>query len=121
MATFKINATTQLKDTTLQQFIDSELAEDLTLVPGLGGDKGANRHALQRNGVGTAHALLGQFLLLRSSPHMTPQQHADAFAQWLSGIGIAAQRNVIVLAIGCKANVLFAGMFDTDRLEREAA
>jgi hypothetical protein len=71
---------------------------------------------LGKAGVKTTHALIGQYLLLRT-PGMSTQQWCDAFWQWLADAGIDSYRSGIVHAVAEKVDLLIPGSFDKTELD----
>ena len=89
------------------QFVGEECSnEHVSYVPGVGP---ATAKVLKRQGVETVANMVGAFLRLRA-PGMTPQQHCDAFAEWLSESGVTANRNTITLVIADKVGSLMPGL-----------
>ena len=111
MSSFNILASSKLKDNTLAQFVASNVTDDLSNVPGLGGS-GKIADALRRNGVTSTFQLIGKFLELRG-PDMTSVENCNLFAMWLTQKGATgSSRNYIVRSIAEKCSAIMPGIFD---------
>lgn len=96
----------------LAKFLDDELVETITSVPGVaaGNAEALGRRSEGDNGVRTSYALVGKFLSLRE-PGMTPQEHCDAFWHWLKLKGVNSYRSGIVHAVAEKCDLAFPGIY----------
>lgn len=111
---FDIGATSLLKDTRLAAFINDQLTENLSDVPGIGP---ANAKLLEAAGIATPYQLLGQFLLLKARG-ANSQVHLNAVVTWLAEAGVVSSRAVIAYAIAEKARVMMPGVFNPDELNK---
>ena len=93
----------RISDEVRAKFVSEECSFwKVGLVPGVGPSTAA---VLNRLGIHSVANLIGQFLKLKE-PGMTPQQHCDAFAQWLRDSGVTANRNTITLVVADKVGSL---------------
>jgi len=99
----------------LSKFVESDLVDDLTTVPGIGPANAAKLGHLDV-GVRTTFQLIGACLLLKE-PGMSPQDHADAMIRWLQGKGIDTHRSDIVQCIVGKIGVMCPGIYDSAKEE----
>ena len=99
--------------TAIADFISNPNMIDLTTVPGCGP---ANIRLLNDAGIFTVYQLMGQFLMLKG-PDDSSIDHCDKFWHWMRGIGVNAQRNTIIEAIGTKCNVAYPNIYDASQYE----
>jgi predicted flap endonuclease-1-like 5' DNA nuclease len=104
----------RISDEVRAKFVSEECSFwDVDLVPGVGP---ATAAVLKRRGIHTVANLVGQFLRLKE-PGISPQQHCDAFAQWLRDSGVTANRNTITLVVADKVGSLMPRLgYNVDNL-----
>ena len=69
-------------DRALAAFLDEEISEDLTSLPGV---NQCTARILNMNGIENVYQLMGVFLTLKNN-NETTQEHADAMWYWLNDI-----------------------------------
>ena len=99
----------QIGRASLDNFIEDEIDEDITSVPGIAA--GAAR-ALARggDGVNTTHQLIGRFLAFRR-PGMGRQEHCDEMWYWLRDRGVHAHRSGIVRCLAEKCETMMPNIY----------
>ena len=108
---FNIEASSKLKDDTLAQFVASQVSDDLSRVPGLGG-AGKLAENLRKNGITSTFQLVGAFLELRA-PDISSVENCNLFAEWLGSKGVVGgSRNYVVRSIAEKCASIMPGIFD---------
>ena len=100
----------QVSSDRLAEFLQTDVVEDITSVPGIGPVAVARLASASEEDAGcrTTHQLIGKFLSLRE-PGMTTQEHLDAFWFWLQAKGITAHRSGIVHAVSEKVDTWIPG------------
>lgn len=106
----------RVSNSTLERFIVGDLSTDLVSVPGVGP---RTAELLAEKGIYTAHALIGRFLMFKTSSDQTPQQMCNDFCEWLrESVGARrANPHTIVRAIGTKLETLFPGIYSPGLIE----
>ena len=90
----------QINESTLAEFLRSELSKDLTTIPGIGQ---TTADTLQKEGIATSHQLLGFFLMLNCNVY-------NLYGT-LKSMGIKANKNTIVHALATKTDILLPGTY----------
>ncbi len=96
----------QVSADSLAKFLQNDLVEDITSVPGIGK---AAKTKLATSKVLTSYQLIGVFLSLRE-PGMTSDQHCDAMWYWLKATGIDSYRAGIVHSLAEKVSLMIPGI-----------
>lgn len=114
----------QVSDDKLSEWLEAEMTEDLTSVPGIG-SRAATALSLDATnesgevsdpGITTTFQLFGKFLHLRQAG-MTTQAHGDAMWYWLQSRGVSTHRAGIVHCLLEKALVIVPGLGDNDHMD----
>lgn len=112
MATDEFNwglAMAKLTQSTLEQFCQSDLDSDLSLIPGVG-PKSIEK--LNAHGIKNAFNFVGKFLMLFDDDEDT-QENCNNFYLWLCEMGISSEfRHAITRIVVEKVYVMIPGMID---------
>lgn len=97
----------------LQQWLNTPIQEDITIVPGIGPASKAQLAVAtdKEEGVFTTYELLGKFLTLKG-PGVSPVEHCDRFWFWLKSKGISSHRSAIVQAVAERIDFMMPGVYD---------
>ena len=101
----------QVSDDKLAEFLVGDLSSNLVSIPGIGESSAKKLH---NRGISNSFQLFGKFLCLYSTDMNDPQQHYDAFWDWLNGIDIRAYRSSIVHAIAEKTAIMFPTLYSEE-------
>ena len=101
-----------VSDNTLADFIDNDVQEDITTVPGIGSAAQAQL-ASGEEPTATTYQLIGKFLSFRGT-NVSSIEQCDALWYWLQAKGVASHRSTIVHAIGEKVNTMMPGTYEME-------
>ena len=93
----------------LAKFLEDEIDEDITTVPGVGA-AAAKKLAAGDDGVATTYQLFGRFLTLKSKG-ASNSEHCDAMWFWLQGKGVSSHRSGIVQCLVEKVEIMMPGLY----------
>ena len=93
----------------LAKFLEDEIDEDITSVPGIGA-AAAKKLKAGEDGVNTAYQLFGRFLTLKSAG-CSAQEHCDAMWFWLQAKGVSSHRSGIVQCLAEKLEIMMPGLY----------
>ena len=100
----------QISDTSRDRFIEDEIEEDLTSVPGIGAGAARELARGDDGGVHTTHQLIGRFLAMRR-PGMGQRAHCDAMWYFLRDNGVHAHRSGIVRCLAEKCETMMPNIY----------
>uniref|UniRef100_A0A7S2R0A3 Uncharacterized protein n=1 Tax=Eucampia antarctica TaxID=49252 RepID=A0A7S2R0A3_9STRA len=108
----------KVSDSTMTDFLRSQITGDVTEVPGIGP---AAKRALaggddESDRITNTFQLIGKFLMLKGPDEddmkIDCMEHMEKFWYWLKQKGIKSHRSAIVKAIGEKINTMIPGIYD---------